>query len=104
MTPGVRDGVVDALLPDDDFGGAVVNTGTFGNFGDVRTDVEIIAGGSGDDSITGSDAANTIYGGGGDDIIGGGGGTDLLDGGDGFDIATCTAAKSRTKPQPRRRR
>jgi hypothetical protein len=47
--------------------------------------IENASGGSGDDRLTGNDAANRIAGGGGDDVITGGDGADRLRGGNGAD-------------------
>ena len=52
------------------------------------SNIENATGGSGDDKITGSDAANTIKGGAGDDELSGGTGNDTLDGGAGMDELT----------------
>jgi Ca2+-binding RTX toxin-like protein len=51
----------------------------------VRTDVEVVVGGQGDDTITGSPNSDTLFGGPGDDHINGGGGNDDLHGQDGYD-------------------
>ena len=52
---------------------------------DTLTSIEDVIGGSGADTITGSDVANVLSGGGGDDIISGGAGDDTLNGDDGAD-------------------
>ena len=54
----------------------------------ASSDVEIIRGGRGDDSITGGPGPEELYGRAGNDVLDGGDGAgDLLDGGDGNDIA-----------------
>ncbi len=53
----------------------------------VFTDIEIVLGGSGDDTITGSANADQLHGGLGNDTLNGGAGNDTLVGGDGAD--TC---------------
>jgi Ca2+-binding RTX toxin-like protein len=55
---------------------------------DILADIEVMIGGLGDDSITGSGAAETIFGGDGDDVINGGGGNDSLNGDAGADSIT----------------
>ena len=52
---------------------AVANDGS-GDNDNIKADVENIAGGSGDDVLTGSDSGNTLHGNGGDDIVAGGAG------------------------------
>jgi Ca2+-binding RTX toxin-like protein len=49
----------------------------------IATDVESVAGGNGNDRISGSAAANNLYGMGGDDVIDGGSGADIFFGGPG---------------------
>jgi hypothetical protein len=51
----------------------------------IKSDVENIIGGAGNDTITGGSAANTINGGAGNDTISGGGGNDALYGANGAD-------------------
>jgi hypothetical protein len=51
----------------------------------IKSDVENIIGGAGNDTITGGSAANTINGGAGNDTINGGGGNDALLGANGDD-------------------
>lgn len=51
----------------------------------VLSNMEIIIGGAGNDSITGDDGANTLIGGGGNDTLMGGGGGDEIRGGKGDD-------------------
>jgi serralysin len=52
---------------------------------DANTVIENVIGGSGDDEITGNDAANVLNGGGAGDVILGGAGSDLIIGGAGGD-------------------
>jgi len=54
----------------------------------VRSSVEIVRGGSGDDTLTGSPAGNRLYGGGGSDLLAGGLGADRLEGGAGTDAVS----------------
>jgi Ca2+-binding RTX toxin-like protein len=61
--------------------------GESGERDNLRTDVEIVVSGRGDDRLTGNSAANAIFGGDGDDLIKGGGGADALAGGGGRDTA-----------------
>lgn len=56
--------------------------------------IENAIGGSGDDSLSGNDAANTLEGNEGDDTLEGGGNDDTLFGGDGFDIAAFSGHSS----------
>jgi Ca2+-binding RTX toxin-like protein len=53
---------------------------------DVKPDVENVTGGSGADTVIGSDAANRLEGGGGEDYADGGKGADTLIGGDSGDV------------------
>jgi hypothetical protein len=62
--------------------------GEGGEGDDVETDVEGLAGGSGNDVLTGWTGTNVISGGGGDDILNGEQGDDTLDGGPGSDQLT----------------
>ena len=62
--------------------------GATGEKDNIKTDVENITGGSGNDAITGSSAANTITGGSGNDTVSGGTGGDTLNGGGGSDSLT----------------
>jgi Ca2+-binding RTX toxin-like protein len=66
----------------------VANDGGVGELDNVRSTNEIILGGVGDDSITGSANAETLNGGGGNDTLNGAGGADLLVGGTGSDTAS----------------
>lgn len=59
--------------------------GATGEKDNIKTDVEDITGGSGNDTITGSSVANTITGGSGSDTINGASGNDALNGGNGTD-------------------
>jgi Ca2+-binding RTX toxin-like protein len=61
------------------------NDGEMSENDNVRTDVEIVLGGSGDDEITGGTGANTLNGGDGNDVLNGGAGNDILIGGLGTD-------------------
>jgi Ca2+-binding RTX toxin-like protein len=57
--------------------------GEKGENDNVQTDVEIVNGGAGNDTITGSDADNVLNGNGGKDTLNGAGGSDALNRGDG---------------------
>ena len=59
--------------------------GAAGEYDNVRTSVENVLGGSGNDSITGSAASNALTGGPGDDTLTGAGGDDTIEGGTGAD-------------------
>jgi Ca2+-binding RTX toxin-like protein len=62
------------------------NDGTYPAEGDdVRTGVERVLGGQGNDVLIGDDGPNWLYGGPGDDGLFGGGGSDSLHGNDGDD-------------------
>ena len=61
------------------------NDGAEGEGDNVAADVEAVHGGSGDDTLTGSDGANVLSGGDGNDTLNGGGGADALNGGAGND-------------------
>ncbi|HYZ28982.1 MAG TPA: calcium-binding protein [Thermoleophilaceae bacterium] len=61
------------------------NDGEAGENDNVGADVEIVAGGSGNDQLAGNDGDNALLGNAGDDMLGGGGGNDQLDGGAGND-------------------
>jgi Ca2+-binding RTX toxin-like protein len=52
----------------------------------VKTDIEVVLAGGGDDTITGSNAADEIHGGPGNDVIHGGTGNDTLTGNSGNDF------------------
>jgi hypothetical protein len=59
--------------------------GIAGEKDNIKSDVENITGGSGNDTITGSSAANNISGGSGNDMMYGGSGNDMMYGGSGND-------------------
>jgi Ca2+-binding RTX toxin-like protein len=61
------------------------NDGEAGEKDNVYSDVDVIVGGSGADTLTGSGWTNDLYGGPGDDTLHGGGGNDRLFGQDGRD-------------------
>jgi Ca2+-binding RTX toxin-like protein len=63
----------------------VANDGPSGAASNIRSDVEVVDGGSGSDNLFGNAAANTLRGGSGNDILDGGGGPDELEGGTGAD-------------------
>ena len=54
----------------------------------VKSDIEDVAGGSGNDTLVGNGLANKLFGGAGNDNLRGGGGNDELHGGDGADSLT----------------
>ena len=66
----------------------VANDGATGELDNVHSDNEIITGGVGDDTITGSANAETLNGGTGNDTLTGVGGADVLNGGGGTDTAS----------------
>ncbi len=70
----------------------VANDGATGENDNVKTDVENLVGGSGNDSLTASGAPNVIHGGGGNDWIAGGLGDDDEYGDNGNDTFTEGAA------------
>ncbi len=57
-----------------------------GELDDIRTDVESVTGGAGNDTLTGGALADTLSGGAGVDTISGGAGADTLNGDDGDDV------------------
>lgn len=61
--------------------------GQSGEADDVRSDVERLVGGGGDDRLSGTDAPNVLIGGDGNDTLTGGRGDDDLQGGPGRDVA-----------------
>ena len=61
------------------------NDGEAGENDNVAQDVEILAGGSGNDTLVGSNADNALLGNAGNDTLAGGDGSDQLDGGAGDD-------------------
>ena len=58
--------------------------------GDERSLIENAVGGSGNDTITGNEAANQLFGGAGDDVMRGGAGDDVMRGGVGDDVYEVT--------------
>jgi len=62
------------------------NDGETSERDNVRSDVENVIGGAGNDLIIGSSAANFLRGGAGNDTLRGGAGNDTLDGGPGLDV------------------
>ena len=64
---------------------ATADDGEAGEKDNVASDVEILAGGAADDSLTGNDADNVLLGNAGNDSLSGAGGNDQLDGGAGND-------------------
>jgi Ca2+-binding RTX toxin-like protein len=71
------------------------NDGEAGEGDNVRTDVETVLGGAGNDHLGGDSAANNLQGGPGDDVLDGGAGPDVLAGGPGIDTVDYS---SRTNP------
>jgi Ca2+-binding RTX toxin-like protein len=67
------------------------NDGASGEQDNVKTDVEVVLGGSGADVITGSALADELHGGPGNDVINGAGGDDNLIGDSGNDIVNGDA-------------
>ncbi|MGN6109715.1 MAG: calcium-binding protein [Kofleriaceae bacterium] len=65
---------------------AVADDGESGEADRVSTDIEVVKGGSGNDTITGSAGPDTLYGGPGDDTLIGGRGNDVLYGDAGNDV------------------
>jgi len=65
---------------------ALANDGQAGELDNVRPDIEIVIGGEGNDSITGSLISNTLYGNGGFDTLDGSDGNDALFGGTNADL------------------
>lgn len=61
------------------------NDGAAGEGDTVKTDIENLTGGSGNDTLTGDGTTNVVSGGSGDDTITGGNGADTITGGDGAD-------------------
>lgn len=64
----------------------VANDGGVGELDNVRSDVEDVTGGVGNDTLNGSNRPNALVGGVGNDTLNGLGGTDDLDGGSGNDV------------------
>jgi Ca2+-binding RTX toxin-like protein len=71
--------------------GAGANDGEAGENDTIAADVEVVVGGAGNDTLTGSANADTIYGGPGNDTITGGDGDDTLHGDAGDDTFVCGA-------------
>jgi Ca2+-binding RTX toxin-like protein len=72
----------DAVVADVD---NAADDGAAGEGDDIRTDVELIAGGAAGDTLSGDGSAEVLTGGAGDDRLAGNGGNDSLDGGAGAD-------------------
>jgi RTX calcium-binding nonapeptide repeat (4 copies) len=70
------------------------NDGEAGEGDNVRSDIEAVYGGNGNDTMTGSSKADTIDGQGGDDAITGGKGADFLFGGAGDDTINSRDGKA----------
>ena len=68
--------------------------GESGERDNLRSDVEVVIGGRGNDRLTGDGAANRLYGGDGDDTIDGAGGGDTIAGGPGVDTADYGARRA----------
>jgi Ca2+-binding RTX toxin-like protein len=86
-------GASDILLYDTDTIGVIINlsanTASGGDAqGDTIVTFENVYGGSGSDTLTGTNNANILYGNNGNDIISGGGGADTISGGAGSDTLT----------------
>ena len=64
---------------------AVAGDGEAGESDLVKTDIENVLGGSGNDTLTGGSKANVLSGGSGNDKLTGGAGNDIENGGDGND-------------------
>jgi Ca2+-binding RTX toxin-like protein len=62
------------------------NDGAGSEAGNIHSDIEIVVGGSGNDTISGSALPDTLVGGPGNDILNAGDGDDVLDGGLGSDV------------------
>lgn len=62
------------------------NDGEAGEADNVKPDIEVVLGGSGDDTITGSGVADELHGGPGNDVLSGGAGNDVLIGDSGNDV------------------
>ena len=80
-------------------GGTAIAVGNVANAllynGDVRSLVENVAGGSGNDTLVGNQANNALSGGGGTDALTGGKGDDIIDGGANTDVASFSGNFSR---------
>jgi Ca2+-binding RTX toxin-like protein len=66
----------------------VANDGAAGEHDNIKTDVEVVNGGTGDDVLTGNAGDNSFFGYTGNDTISGGLGADQMNGGDGDDTVT----------------
>ena len=116
LVGGAGDDTLDGGLGNDEFQGGVgtdtadyssrranvvvriddlANDGQAGEADNVRSDVENVTGGSGDDRLVGSAGANDLIGGPGDDVIDGGAGPDIMAGGPGTDTVDYSG---RTNP------
>ena len=71
--------------------GAGADDGEAGETDSIPADIEVVTGGSGDDTLTGAATDDTINGGPGDDTITGGDGDDTLNGDAGDDTFVCGA-------------
>ena len=75
---------------------------------DIRSDVEAVVGGAGDDELEGNASANTLRGGDGADVLTGNGGADTLQGDAGADLINARdgmadaidCGPARTSPWP----
>ncbi len=67
---------------------------TVGNDGVTKTGIEQLAGGRGNDTLTGTGAQDVLYGGEGDDFFDGRGGGDVLDGGPGTNTVSYESGPS----------
>lgn len=66
----------------------IADDGAIGESDNIGTDVEDLTGGSGNDTLLGSDFDNWLRGGGGDDLLRGGASNDMMIGADGYDTVT----------------
>jgi Ca2+-binding RTX toxin-like protein len=85
---GARAGAIAVTIDD------VADDGAAGEGDDVATDVEIVKGGAGDDTLAGGAGNETLYGGAGNDTLTGGAGNDTLFGDAGDDLFDEGAATS----------
>jgi Ca2+-binding RTX toxin-like protein len=81
--------------------GAAANDGETGEADDLKSDVEIIRGGSAGDVLQGNGNANILYGNGGPDSLWGGAGPDTAYGGDGDDTWVGQDGDGATSSQAR---
>ena len=77
---------IDSIADDGALDADPINSGNQTEGDNVKTDIEVVLGGSGNDSLNGSGNADTLKGGDGNDVMYGGFGNDDLDGGAGTDI------------------